>query len=218
MYYAVILGHPLAVLHGNAANQRHEIAVTEDQWAEVRKARLLQEFANDPDLRPVEPYADLAADVLALNKPDPQPVALTQEQAMAMTEKPINGWKLKGSEPGDSDPHGLDQHAPGAKLDAGKIRAGLLLGFSDALLAVAEVMTYGAEKYSAHGWKAVPNGEERYLDAGMRHLLQQHYEPRDRESTLLHLQHKAWNSLAELQLHIRPDSACPTPPQTPSTT
>ena len=45
----------------------------------------------------------------------------------------------------EKDPLGLDPHAPGAKLDAGKPKVGLMLsGFARALLKVAEVTTYGA--------------------------------------------------------------------------
>ncbi len=64
------------------------------------------------------------------------------------------------------DPTGRDQHQPGAKLDGGKIKAGLVLGgFHRALLAVAAVGTYGATRYTPKGWEAVPNGQERYEDA-----------------------------------------------------
>lgn len=105
----------------------------------------------------------------------------------------------------ERDPHGLDPHAPGAKLDAGKARPGMVLGgFARALLAVAEVGTYGAAKYSDNGWTAVPGGRERYDDAGMRHRLARWAgEERDRESQLLHLAHEAWNALAVLELELR---------------
>lgn len=53
----------------------------------------------------------------------------------------------------ESDPAGRSPHQPGAKLDAGKLRADLMLdGFPRALTAVAEVATYGATKYTPHGW------------------------------------------------------------------
>lgn len=39
-----------------------------------------------------------------------------------------------GAVPMESDPHGKSQHDPGAKLDAGKLRAALVLGgFANAL-------------------------------------------------------------------------------------
>ena len=94
-----------------------------------------------------------------------------------------------------------DQHTPGAKLDAGKVRLGLVLGgFRNALVEVGKVGTFGAAKYSDNGWLEVPNGEERYTDALFRHLLGD--EEVDSESGLLHLAHACWNLLAVLELHL----------------
>lgn len=104
----------------------------------------------------------------------------------------------------ERDPHGMDPHEPGAKLDAGKLRLGLVLGgFAEALTEVGRVGTYGAEKYSPNGWKSVENGEERYLDALYRHLLADaQCEESDPDSGLLHLSHACWNMLALLELRI----------------
>ena len=72
----------------------------------------------------------------------------------------------------EHDPHGTDTHAPGAKLDAGKLRPWLCIsGFPRAMAEVARVTTKGAEKYSDNGWQAVPNGACRYMDAFARHML-----------------------------------------------
>ena len=103
------------------------------------------------------------------------------------------------------DPNGIDQHAPGAKLDAGKVRPGLVLGdFSNALLAVSEVGTFGANKYTDHGWLEVENGVNRYKDAMQRHLLKHNTgELIDDETNLTHLAAVAWNVLAMLELTIR---------------
>ena len=104
----------------------------------------------------------------------------------------------------ERDPTGRGQHEPGAKLDGGKIRAGLVLGgFSRALEHVAAVGTYGAAKYSDNGWRAVPAGEQRYTDALWRHLLQEAQGLEcDPESHLLHAAHVAWNALARLELML----------------
>ena len=93
----------------------------------------------------------------------------------------------------------------GAKLDAGKPRAGLVLGgFARALKAVVDVGTHGAEKYSPNGWVDVPDGIERYTDAKERHWLdEQAGERYDPKSGLLHAAHEAWNVLARLDLMIR---------------
>ena len=105
--------------------------------------------------------------------------------------------------PMESDPLGIDQHAPGAKLDSGKQLAGVLLDFSRALEAVADVGTFGANKYTRLGWESVPNGEQRYTDALMRHLLKMQREELDPDSGLEHLAHLAWNCLAVLELKRR---------------
>ena len=104
----------------------------------------------------------------------------------------------------ERDPLGRNPHQPGAKLDAGKIRAWLFVNdFSQALSRVAEVTTYGAEKYTPGGWVCVPDAEARYLDAAMRHLLKSATEEVDMETGLPHLAHAAWNLLAVQELRER---------------
>lgn len=101
------------------------------------------------------------------------------------------------------DPSGKGAHEAGAKLDAGKIYGSLLDDFSLALMAVAEVGTFGANKYSRGGWQSVPNGAQRYRDAMWRHLLKERHEGCDGDSGLMHIAHRAWNALAELELVLR---------------
>jgi hypothetical protein len=103
------------------------------------------------------------------------------------------------------DPNGLDQHAPGAKVDAGKIRPTQTVGaMARAQLAVAEVGTFGAHKYTEDGWIEVPHGFQRYEDAQMRHIFKRHMgETHDPDSKLLHLAHEAWNAMAKLDLYLR---------------
>jgi len=92
----------------------------------------------------------------------------------------------------------------GRKEDAGKIRAGLVLGdFALALEAVARVGTDGAVKYADSNWLAVPEGKARYTDAMLRHWLAGCREERDPESKSLHAAHVAWNALARLELLLR---------------
>jgi hypothetical protein len=96
-------------------------------------------------------------------------------------------------------------HQPGAKADAGKSRLGLvMLGFVHALWEVGLVGTAGAIKYSDFGFLQVPNGEDRYEDAGLRHQfkrwMDEEYDPED---NALHLAHEAWNALAKLELYLR---------------
>ena len=103
----------------------------------------------------------------------------------------------------EQDPNGKDQHESGAKMDKGKVKAGILGDFSLALMEVAKVCTYGANKYTRHGWEEVPNGIERYCDAKWRHKLACKQNKFDDESGLLHLAQEAWNTLAELELTLR---------------
>ncbi len=106
---------------------------------------------------------------------------------------------------GELDPNGKNAHTPGAKLDAGKSRLGLVLsGFSRALQEVGKVGTYGANKYTDNGWMEVPNGISRYTDAMYRHLMKEAAgEVCDKDTELLHAAHAAWNALARLDLMLR---------------
>ena len=105
----------------------------------------------------------------------------------------------------ERDPHGKDANETGAKLDAGKNRLGLVIrGFARALWAVGEVGTIGAKKYTDNGWMEVPDGIARYDDAEFRHVLKEAMgEKYDNDTELLHAAHRAWNSLAILELMLR---------------
>jgi len=109
----------------------------------------------------------------------------------------------------EKDPLGRSAHQKGAKLDHGKARVGLVLGdFGKALMAVSEVGTYGAKKYTDKGWLNVPYGVERYTDALGRHLLSEASgERKDPDTELLHAAHTAWNALARLELILRKEVA-----------
>ena len=98
----------------------------------------------------------------------------------------------------------LDAHKSGVKYDSGKARTGLMFtGFASALNRVAEVTTFGADKYTPNGWVSVPSASERYTDAMYRHLLAGVSEKLDPESGIEHLAHAAWNILAVLELQLR---------------
>lgn len=103
----------------------------------------------------------------------------------------------------EEDPHGIKQHDAGAKNDAGKPDASLLLMFGTALTEVAAVGTFGAKKYSRGGWQTVPDGENRYTAALLRHLLKENSELYDEDIGLLHAAAVAWNALARLELILR---------------
>jgi len=112
----------------------------------------------------------------------------------------------------EEDPHGVSQHEPGAKLDKGKPDASLLLMFGKALVAVSEVGTFGAAKYTRGGWQHVLAGEERYTAALLRHVFEENYSSYDDDSGLLHAAHAAWNALARLELMLREADGYGVPP------
>lgn len=108
------------------------------------------------------------------------------------------------------------EEAPGTdtaaakKMDMGKVPVwqGFLNYFPRAIIAVALVSEYGKRKYAPDaeefnsGWRDVPNGINRYLDADARHMLKRAIPSQgeyDDESELAHLAHKAWNAMAELE-------------------
>jgi len=102
------------------------------------------------------------------------------------------------------DPNGVDAHDGGAKLDAGKNQLGSILGdFSNALMAVGEVGTRGAQKYSLGGWKEVPEGKRRYTDAMLRHFCKESNSLYDEELPVLHAAQVAWNALARLEFILK---------------
>lgn len=105
----------------------------------------------------------------------------------------------------EHDPNGKSQNESGAKLDSGKNRLSLVLfGFTHALQEVGKVGTFGAAKYTDNGWMDVPDGERRYSDAMLRHLMKEaEGEIFDPETGISHAAHAAWNSLARLDLMMR---------------
>ncbi len=105
----------------------------------------------------------------------------------------------------EQDPSGIDQHQPGAKLDAGKLRPRLIFdSMARALEGVVRVGTFGANKYTDGGWLEVSGGIERYRDAQLRHESKRAQgEIIDPESGLPHDYHIAWNILAQNELKAR---------------
>ncbi len=113
-----------------------------------------------------------------------------------------------GTDRRETDPNGIDQNSPGAKVDAGKMRTWLMFkDFSSALEEVAKVTTVGANKYTPGGWLSVPNGEERYMDAFARHAISygkgERVDDGPGGTNCLHLAQMIWNLLAVLELEQR---------------
>lgn len=81
---------------------------------------------------------------------------------------------------------------PGIKHDQKKLRWGLLP--IEIIKEVVIILTFGAEKYGPNNWKLLPDGEERYYEAFMRHFtdyrLGEYY---DKETGRPHLAHALCN-------------------------
>lgn len=92
----------------------------------------------------------------------------------------------------------------GRKYDEGKPLAGMVQRyFANALSAVYDVGTYGAQKYEKDNWLHVKDAEERYHEALYRHLNAFERGSVYDESGNTHLAHAAWNVLAILELEER---------------
>jgi hypothetical protein len=137
-----------------------------------------------------------------------QPAVLSEDLSKFFVTAP-SYWEGKATE---ADPTGRDPHAPGAKLDNGKVLPWLCItGFSRALEAVAEVTTAGARKYTPNGWLDVPNGQERYMEAFGRHMLTlaqgETYDIGPGGTGCHHKAQMIWNLLASLELELRGQAA-----------
>lgn len=92
----------------------------------------------------------------------------------------------------------------GRKFDHQKPRVGIVLrDFSNALMAVSDLGTFGIQKYGPGNWLYVEDGVARYTDAMGRHFLLETIEKIDPETQMLHAVSTAWNALARLELIIR---------------
>jgi len=90
----------------------------------------------------------------------------------------------------------------GMKFDNGKLLYSLIP--PETLKALAEVLTFGAQKYAPNNWQLVENGETRYLDALFRHLEAfRSGETHDPDSKLHHLSHVLTNVAFLHYLHTK---------------
>jgi len=98
-----------------------------------------------------------------------------------------------------SKPSGMASN--GVKLDAGKVRFDLLP--PDALHAVAQVYTFGAEKYEPRNWEKGMDWGRVYA-AGQRHMNSfWGGEARDQETGFLHTAHAAFAALTLTSYQLR---------------
>ena len=99
----------------------------------------------------------------------------------------------------------LTDDGKGKKYDTGKSMVGTLCRvFPRALLGVGKCIEFGTHKYPKHdNWRMVEDGEKRYLDSLMRHLLKHlSGQERDDETNIPHLFHDCWNLLAITEFYL----------------
>ena len=99
----------------------------------------------------------------------------------------------------------LTDDGKGKKYDTGKPMVGTLCRvFPRALLGVGKCIEFGTRKYpNPNNWRNVEDGEKRYLDSLMRHLLKHlSGQERDEETGLPHLFHACWNLLAITEFYL----------------
>lgn len=90
---------------------------------------------------------------------------------------------------------------PGLKHDGEKIRWDLM-PFKQLDL-VAEIVTFGAEKYAPNSWQEIENGGQRLIAAALRHIsLHQQGELYDDESGKTHLAHAACSILMAMHHEV----------------
>jgi hypothetical protein len=88
----------------------------------------------------------------------------------------------------------------GRKDDGGKLRYELLP--MAPIDEVVRVLTFGAQKYADDNWRHVPDGEDRYYAAAMRHLSAwRQGENIDPETGRSHLAHAACCLVFLMELH-----------------
>ena len=87
-------------------------------------------------------------------------------------------------------------------------KAAELMGINRTALAkieeVVKVYHFGAKKYTPNSWQNLPDAENRYYSALLRHLVAYRKgETKDEESGLHPLAHVIWNGLALLYFAIK---------------
>lgn len=97
----------------------------------------------------------------------------------------------------------VDEHIQQtAAAKAEKPRMDLLPGAP--LVAIAEVLTFGAKKHAARSWQNPPFSRDMYVAAMLRHLSAMlDGEMRDAESGLLHAAHVATNAVFVLWFDLK---------------
>ena len=93
----------------------------------------------------------------------------------------------------------------GKKFDGGKARMDLLP--PNAIMEVAKVLAFGAEKYDAENWRKLEDLQNRYTGASLRHVFAHMNKERlDKETHLSHLAHAICCLLFKLEIELEETS------------
>ena len=93
--------------------------------------------------------------------------------------------------------------AVGVKHDGGKPQiADMIVDYKDQLLELCKVFEHGTNTYGLGNWKSVENGEQRFTNAMIRHLLKED-EVYDEETGLLHAAQVFFNAGARLYFILK---------------
>lgn len=148
-------------------------------------------------------HYDAARAWLAAHEPSASPLTDGQTKTTEEIISSVKAYLVPDESfplPGFHQPGIADAPKDFVKHDGDKPLADLLPPV--ALLSVAKVLTFGAKKYKAHGWRTVDK-RSRYAAAIQRHLLAwQSGETTDPESGLPHLAHLACSALFLLEAEL----------------
>lgn len=114
-------------------------------------------------------------------------------------------YKMMKNDMNEPDCAAEPQEDVGLKFSNNKPWAGTVLRvFPYSLLALGQQIKKGAEKYpDINNWKKVPDAQNQYLNALMRHLIKHcSGEDVDAENGQLHLIAVVWNAMALYELYI----------------
>jgi len=93
----------------------------------------------------------------------------------------------------------------GKKYDGGKPRMDLLP--PNAIMEVAKVLSFGAEKYAPENWRKLEDLQNRYTGASLRHVFAHMDKERlDKETHLSHLAHAICCLLFKLEIELEETS------------
>lgn len=164
------------------ANENINCAIKQIIWVKKEQPKEIQEYASDSG------QIELNQDTIDYLK------GFTPEQYSKIFSNPNST--------------ALSEQLPGTKYDEDKLQYSLVPPY--ALEAIARNLTIGLKKYKERdNWKKVPNAQDRYLDALMRHLEAvrrgEIFDPDSSVPDMPHMAAVAVNSMFLLEFMLNPE-------------